>query len=254
MGNDLLHWILLAGSLITATTVFIALFFISAPYGRYTRRGWGPQLPTWLGWLLMESVSAVVMLALFIIGGAPRTLTQVIFLLMWEAHYIHRAFIYPFSLRDKWKSMPVVVSLMGAAFNLVNAYLNGSYLFNRSGERYQLDWLTSPQFIIGFLLFIAGFIINRQADGILRNLRKEGELDYKVPYGGMYRYISCPNYFGEIVEWTGWAIATLSLPGLAFALWTFANLAPRARAHHKWYHEHFQSYPQERKALIPGVW
>jgi len=44
------------------------------------------------------------------------------------------------------------------------------------------------------------------------------------------------------------------VPGLAFAVWTFANLAPRARAHHRRYHGHFEEYPEERKALIPGVW
>ena len=218
MSNDSFLRFLLVGSLIVAIAVFIALFFVSAPYGRYVRRGWGPRMPTWLGWLLMESVSAILMLALFLTGEAPRTPTRVVFLLMWEAHYIHRAFIYPFGLRDKWKPMPAVVSLMGGVFNLANAYLNGRYLFDLSGDRYQVNWLTSPQFVIGFLLFIAGFIINRQADGILHGLRKEGELDYKIPHGGMYRYISCPNYFGEIVEWTGWAIATWSLPGLAFAL------------------------------------
>ncbi len=75
---------------------------------------------------------------------------------MWEAHYIQRAFIYPFGLRDRWKPMPALVSLMGGIFNLVNAYLNGRYLFDRSGDRYQADWLTSPQFIIGLVLFIAG--------------------------------------------------------------------------------------------------
>src|SRR6186997_1042545 len=68
MVNDPLHWILLTPSLVTVLSVFIALFFISAPYGRYARRGWGPQIPTWLGWLLMESVSAVLMLVMFIVG------------------------------------------------------------------------------------------------------------------------------------------------------------------------------------------
>lgn len=254
MTNDLFHRILLAGSLIAAIAVFITLFYISAPYGRYARQGWGPQLPTWLGWLLMESVSAVLMLVMFVAGEAPRSVTLWVFLLMWEAHYVQRAFIYPFGLRDKWKPMPAVVCLMGAVFNIGNAYLNGRYLFDLSGDRYQADWLASPQFLLGLVFFVAGFVINRQADGILHGLRAEGEPGYKIPYGGMYRYISCPNYFGEIVEWSGWAIASLSLPGLAFALWTFANLAPRARAHHRWYHQHFEEYPRERKALIPGVW
>ena len=114
MSQDLLFRIVLVVSLTLAVVVFPVLFFVAAPYGRYSRRGWGPQLPSWLGWLLMESVSAIVMLVMFIAGDAPKTISLVIFLLMWEAHYIHRAFIYPFWLRDKWKPMPAVVSLMGA--------------------------------------------------------------------------------------------------------------------------------------------
>jgi protein-S-isoprenylcysteine O-methyltransferase Ste14 len=254
MSDDLFFRIILTISLITALAIFPLLFFISAPYGRYARRGWGPQLPSWLGWLLMESVSAILMCVLFLRSDAPRTMTRVILLVMWEAHYVHRAFLYPFGLRDKWKPMPLAVPLMGAAFNLVNAYLNGTYLFDLSGSRYDVDWPGSPQFVIGVLLFVGGFIINRHADHTLHELRGQGERGYKVPYGGLYRYISCPNYFGEIVEWTGWAVATWSWPGLAFALWTFANLAPRARAHHKWYHANFKEYPAERKALIPGWW
>ena len=254
MSNGLFFRILLITSLITAAGVFPVLFFISAPYGRFTRRGWGPLLPSWLGWLLMESVSAVLVFILFLKGDAPRTMTRILFLVMWEAHYVHRAFLYPFLRRDKWKPMPVVVPFMGTTFKLVNAYLNGAYLFDLSGSRYDATWLGSTQFAVGLLLFISGSVINRSADQVLHKLRGQSERGYGVPYGGLYRYISCPNYFGEIVEWTGWATATWSWPGLAFALWTFANLAPRAHAHHKWYHENFRDYPSERKALIPGLW
>ena len=44
----------------------------------------------------------------------------------------------------------------------------------------------------------------------------------------MFRYVTSANYFGEIVEWTGFAILTWSLSGAVFAVWTFANLVPRA--------------------------
>ena len=57
----------------------------------------------------------------------------------------------------------------------------------------------------------------------------------------------------KILEWTGFAIAAWSLPGLAFAVFTFANLAPRAFANHKWYKEKFPDYPEERKALLPFI-
>ncbi|NAW45030.1 DUF1295 domain-containing protein, partial [Salmonella sp. gx-f4] len=68
---------------------------------------------------------------------------------------------------------------------------------------------------------------------ILMTLRKPGETGYKIPTGFLYEYISCPNYFGEIMEWIGYAILGWNLPALAFAIFTFANIGPRAIAHHK---------------------
>jgi protein-S-isoprenylcysteine O-methyltransferase Ste14 len=236
-----------------AVATFVILFFIRAPYGRYRRRGWGPSLSNRLGWLLMESPSVFIFGTLFFIGEASINLPLLIFLFLWQAHYIHRALIYPFSISDGRKMMPLTIVLMAFVFNTGNAYINGRYLFTLSGG-YPKNWITSPQMIVGLTLFISGFIINRWADRVLQSLRAPGETGYKIPYGGLYRWISCPNYFGEIIEWVGWAIATWSLPGLAFALWTFANLAPRAHAHHAWYHENFQNYPSERKAIIPRVW
>jgi protein-S-isoprenylcysteine O-methyltransferase Ste14 len=101
-------------------------------------------------------------------------------------------------------------------------------------------------------MFLIGFSINFQSDSILRNLRKPGETGYKIPRGGFFRFISAPNYFGEMVEWTGWAIATWSMGGAVFAIWTFANLFPRALSNHRWYRESFgDQYPKERRAVIP---
>jgi protein-S-isoprenylcysteine O-methyltransferase Ste14 len=65
--------------------------------------------------------------------------------------------------------------------------------------------------------------------------------------------VSCPNYLGEMLEWFGWALATWSIAGLAFALYTVANLLPRALQHHRWYRAKFADYPADRKALVPYV-
>ncbi len=236
-----------------AVVVFVALFFVVAPYGRHTRSGWGPRIDNRLGWVIMEAVAPLVFAVCFIVGTNTKTATELVFFALWEAHYIHRAFIYPLGLRGEAKWMPIVVMGSALLFNGVNAYLNGRYIFTFS-TGYNNQWLADPRFIIGVALFIIGFIINRQADHTLRNLRGPGESGYKVPYGALYRWISCPNYLGEIIMWIGWAVATWSLPGLAFAIWTMANLVPRARAHHTWYREHFLDYPPERKALVPGLW
>jgi protein-S-isoprenylcysteine O-methyltransferase Ste14 len=206
-----------------------------------------------LGWVIMEAPASLVFATCFWVGGDARTLTALVFLLMWQVHYVHRAFIYPLGIRGQRGRMPVVVVAMAFLFNAVNGYLNGRYLFAFSGG-YPQVWLSDPRFLIGLGVYVAGYLINRQADLTLRKLRQPGESGYKIPDGGLYRWVSCPNYLGEIVEWIGWTIATWSLPGLAFAIWVIANLVPRAYVHHRWYQKHFPDYPHQRKALVPGLW
>ena len=236
-----------------AAVVFVLLFFISAPYGRHSRAGWGPTLPNRLGWVLMEAPSPIVFSVCFLLGDnfSP---SAFIFLGLWLLHYVYRTAIYPFRLRGgRDKRMPMLVMLMAMVFNSANAYLNGRWLFEFA-EPLPASWLTDPRFLIGIALFIAGYAINHHADHILRTLRKPGETGYKIPRGGFYRFVSSPNYFGEVVQWSGWALLTWSLPGAAFALWTFANLAPRAVSHHKWYRETFPDYPASRRAFLPFLW
>jgi 3-oxo-5-alpha-steroid 4-dehydrogenase 1 len=236
-----------------AAIIFVLLFFFVAPYGRHIRHGWGQTIGNRMGWILMESPAPISFAVCFLLGSNAMTISGVGFLILWEAHYVHRSFIYPFSLSRDGRPMPLAIVSFGFFFNVMNGYLNGRYLFNFSGN-YGSHWLADPRFIIGSLIFVIGFVINRQADRILRRLRGPGDSGYKIPYEGFYRWISCPNYAGELVIWVGWAIATWSLPGLAFAFWTAANLVPRARAHHAWYRATFPDYPAERKALVPGLW
>jgi 3-oxo-5-alpha-steroid 4-dehydrogenase 1 len=241
------------GWFLLAAVVFLALLFVTAPYGRHFRSGWGPTINARMGWVIMEGAAPLVFLLCFVLGSNIYTLPTLVFLGLWEVHYIHRAFIYPFGLRNRTQEMPIAIVGFGLLFNIVNGYLNGRYIFTFSSG-YTSEWLGDPRFITGVVLFIAGFIINRRADHILRNLRKPGESGYKIPYGKLFHWISCPNYLGEIIIWLGWAVTTWSLAGLAFFTWTAANLVPRARAHHAWYREHFPDYPPERRALLPGLW
>ena len=243
---------LLIGWFVLAAVVFVLLFFIAAPYGRHLRRGWGYTLGSKLGWVLMEAPAPIILAVCFLLGGNV-AVTTILFLCLWEIHYLHRAFIYPFGLRGRERRLPLIVVLFGFVFNIMNGYLNGRYIFTLNGG-YENAWLYDPRFIFGVMLFIAGYVINRQSDRILRDLRRPGESGYKVTDLGLYRWVSCPNYFGEIMIWLGWALATWSPAGLAFAVWTMANLVPRARAHHQWYRENFPDYPPARKALLPGIW
>ena len=166
-------------------------------------------------------------------------------------HYLNRSIVFPLRLRTLGKWMPWIIALSAVCFNLVNGFFLG-YFFARFAD-YPPDWFSDARFLSGMFLFWLGLGINWQSDNILLHLRKPGTTAYAIPEGGLFRKVSCPNHFGEILEWIGFAMMTLCLPVLAFAVWTIANLAPRALAHHRWYQATFPEYPKERKALIPFV-
>lgn len=232
-----------------AAATIVSLRFVVAPYGRHDRRGWGPRVSWLTGWLVMESPAVLVFLACFVAGDHASELVPLVLLGIWQFHYLHRTLIFPFRMRSRDKQMPWIVPLMGLGFNTINAYANARWI-SQFGT-YGTEWLADPRFLVGAALFATGFAINYRADRMLAALRRPGETDYKVPRGWLYEYITCPNYFGEILEWIGWAIATWSLPGLGFALFTIANVGPRAFAHRRWYRERFPDFPRARKALIP---
>jgi 3-oxo-5-alpha-steroid 4-dehydrogenase 1 len=233
-----------------AAIVFNLLFFISAPYGKFSRKGWGPSIKSKWAWMIMEFLSPFLM-TLFFFTTDIKTLPEIIFLILWLTHYIQRTFIYPFSQSGREKPYPLIVVSMAIIFNGLNGFANGFGIFCLYS--YDTSWLFSWQFITGILIFLTGFILNKTADRRLRSLRKNNPGEYVIPRGWLFNYISSPHYFGEIIEWSGWAIMTWSLPGLAFSVFTFANLFPRAVASHKWYKSHFQDYPPERKAIIPFI-
>lgn len=235
-----------------AAVTYVALHFVVAPYGRHTRAGWGPTLPNRLGWMLMESPSLFLFALIYLRGSHRAEAAPIALCAMWLVHYAHRSLVYPLRLHSRGKRMPIVIALMAIAFNVLNVETNAPWISELG--TYPAGWLTSAPFLVGSLLFVVGFVINTDSDRRLFRLRAPGESGYEIPTGGLYEWITCPNYFGEIVEWMGWALASWSLGGLAFALYTVANLAPRASAHHAWYRARFATYPARRKALVPFIW
>jgi 3-oxo-5-alpha-steroid 4-dehydrogenase 1 len=245
---NLLGW----GVIALSALVFLALLFIAAPYGRHGRSGWGPTVGGRAAWVAMESVPALAFAAVYLLGSQRGAAVPLVLLALWQLHYLYRAFIYPFRRNASHAPMPVAIVAMGMVYNLVNAYINGRYVSHLGPL--SSTGLTDPRFVAGVVIFLVGRQINMDADARLRRLRDHSDQRYSIPRGGLYRWVSCPNYLGEIIEWVGWAIACWSLAGASFVLFAFANLVPRAIAHHRWYHEHFADYPPKRKAWLPYLW
>lgn len=239
-----------------AVMVFAVLMKVTAGYGMMYDRRWGPTVGNRLGWILMEAPVFVAMLLLWLLSGRRGETAPAVMGSLFLLHYFQRSFIFPFLIKGKGR-MPLSIILMGVVFNLVNAYMIGGWLFYVAPEAlYTPAWLTTPQFMVGTVIFFLGMGINIHSDHIIRNLRKPGDTRHYIPHGGMYRYVASANYFGEFVEWCGYAILTWSLGGLAFAIWTFANLAPRARSIHKRYLSEFGEEYRGlgRKYILPFIY
>lgn len=255
-----IHHLLLIVYGVSALGIFITLqFFITAAYGRHdtgTRAWWwGPGIPTRWSWVLMEFPASLGFALFYFLGERALDVVPLIFFAMWQAHYFHRSFLYPFQRNVKpGGTTPLMIPLSGLFTNLGIAFINASILtWVAIRADYTTNWLADPRFLLGVAVFAVGFYINRKADAILKNLRQPGETGYRIPHGWLYEKISCPNYFGELLIWGGWAIATWSWAGVVFLLITAANLVPRAYANHAWYKQQFGDYPQHRRAVFPGL-
>lgn len=231
-----------------ALLIFPIQFFIKAPYGRHHQQTSKLVVSNRLGWILME-LPALLIMVFFMYATPVYSFTKLLLFVLYIGHYINRTLIFPLRIKTKGKTMPLSIVLSAQFFNLMNAGLNGYYLcyFQQNPQ----STLAKVFFALGILLFIGGFLINNKADNMLIKLRDGNETDYKIPRGFLFNYISCPNLFGEMIEWIGFAMMGFSLPALSFAVWTWANLLPRAWAHHKWYQQKFNDYPCERKAVLP---
>ncbi len=238
--------------MLTGIVAFPLLLKVTQPYGRHVNAKWGPMMNNKIGWIIQEAPSMIFLSVFFFTGSGYKPKAVWFFWGLWVLHYINRSIVFPLRTHTGNKQIPVLIVCSAIGFNFMNGFTNGTFFGNFAGG-YKDDYFISAPFIAGLIVFITGALINNQADTILINLRKPGETGYKIPVGGLFKFISCPNHFGEMVEWLGFAIMVGSLQAWGFALWTAVNLVPRALDHHKWYLQKFSDYPKERKAVIPFV-
>ena len=235
--------------ILSGILLFPVLIKIKAPYGRHASKKWGITISNKIGWILMELPALLICPIYYILQNTNLYTINTIFISLWILHYFNRTIIYPLRIKTKGKRMPLIIAASALIFNIINGLINGYYLSNT-------NYLEINYYILllGLIIFFTGLIINVNSDNKLIGLRlKNEENKYVIPNGGLFNYISCPNFFGELIEWLGFAIITLNLCSLSFFIWTFIDLVPRAISHHKWYKDNFKDYPKNRKAIIPKL-
>ncbi|TSK18056.1 3-oxo-5-alpha-steroid 4-dehydrogenase 2 [Bagarius yarrelli] len=212
-----LSWSLIVGGFL----YFVRQLKSHTEYGRYTQTD-APRMmvPAKAAWFLQELPSFLVPVFLLLTTDTSHGLGRSIHLWTFCLHYFHRTFIY--SPLTKGRPCPLFVMVSAAVFCSLNGFLQGHYMLHCA--HYHDTWHTDVRFIMG------------------ERIRT---------YGGMFRWVSGANFFGEILEWCGYTVATWSLPSFAFAFFTVCSIGPRAYHHHKFYLEKFDNYPKSRKAVIP---
>lgn len=241
---------------VLAVVVFVSLYFVTAGYGQFRTKRWGWSINNKLAWVLMELPVFLVMFAIWSFSPLKWHLPQLVLFGLFELHYFQRSLVFPFLLKGQSK-MPVVIMLMGILFNVINGVIQGGGLYwfpnpdFEQGASYLLRWNA----MAGILLFLIGMAINLHSDHVIRHLRKPGDTQHYLPQKGMYCYVTSANYLGEIMEWTGFAIAAATPAAWVFPLWTAANLVPRAHAIYNRYKEEFgEEALGKRKRIIPFVY
>ncbi len=251
--NDLLPslnlatWIWIA----LAPPAFIVLMAGWDPVGRIGGRGFGMRVEIRLAWFIVELPALATFPLIYASSGNFHLVGNVV-VVLWLAHYGHRTLVWPWLVPNKGTTVPFTMVAMALFFNGVTGGLIGWFMGYVAD--YGESWLSDPRFVAGLAVMFAGAALNVWADYRLLRLRKASPGQRVLPRGGAFEYMACPNLAGEILEWFGFALLTWSFPGLAFAIWTVANLAPRAVWRRNQYRESFADFPKGRAALIPKVW
>ena len=210
----------------------------------------GPRVAARWGWFGMELPALGVLPAVYL-AAANRHPVGDLLVAAWVLHYAHRTLVWPWIVQRRSRPMPAVTCVSAVVFNVVNGLLIGWFLGRLA--HYPPGWFADPRFLAGAAAFVAGAALNVTSDYRVARLRARQRGRYVLPHGGAFRFLSAPNLTGEIVEWIGFALMSWSLPALAFAMWTAANLIPRALWRHRWYRDTFPDYPPSRRAVIPGL-
>ena len=261
------------------TLLFVAAAFVrklfgaqsAAPYGKFadSRHLTALKVNAKLAWILQE-IPALILPSIFCWEARDAlNVTQKILLGMFIIHYLQRSVVFPMFLRQG-ALVPPLTCLMAFGFCSFNGFLQSHTIIYASNDK--STEVYSPRFLVGGLLYAFGLIVNIDSDYRIHQLRSnrntkplsrgegakcEGRIKnkYHIPQGGFYELVSSANYFGEICEWWGFALAANLNPSATwFAGFTTVFLGLRGLDSHKYYRNTFgDTYPSSRTAVIPYI-
>jgi hypothetical protein len=138
-GQEELYCKISIGASALALLSFVVLMFVPAPYGRYVRPRWGPLISARVGWIAMEMPAVLVFAWAFFAGERWFHPAPLVLFTLWETHYVHRAFVYPFRTHGGKPMTLLVAAFVALCVTAPYGYLNGRQL-SHFGQ-YPTSWL-----------------------------------------------------------------------------------------------------------------
>jgi len=184
-------------------------------------------------------------------ASTPLNMSQKVAFLLWMTHYTKRLLETLFVHEFGTLTMPV--------FNLFKNCLyywgfaaGVGYNVNIPNEKELASW----HLIIGFPWFCIFMVLNFICHLRLKYMRRPGSNDFVIPHGGLFEYITCPNYFCEIMTWVGFNILTGFTPaGIAFNICGTLQMIQWATQRRDKFIKLFGSkWPKKRWVLFPFIY
>ena len=183
---------------------------------------------------------------LWVEGGSPRTLYHLVVFGAFLFHFLRRifevSFVNSYSRPTPLRALVIIASLYGGV-----AASCAFFQVRTFGQP-----TSQPIFILGVLIFALGEVLNTYHHWLLARLRPLGVRSYVVPRHGLFGWVACPHYLGEILSFVGYAMMSNLLPVWGNAVVVTAYLGSRANSTLIWYRREMPlRIPSHWRRLIP---
>jgi len=216
------------------------------PYGKFRT---GAGVNSRAGLALAYATPVFVYIALWIEGGSPRTPYHLAVFGAFLFHFLRRifevSFVNSYSRPTPLRALVLIAFLYGGV-----AASCAFFQVRTFGQP-----TSQPIFILGVLTFAFGEVLNGYHHWLLARLRPLGVRIYVVPRHGLFGWVACPHYLGEILSFVGYAIMSDLLPVWGNATVLTAYLSARAHSTVNWYRREMPlRIPPGWRRLVPFIY
>jgi len=176
---------------------------------------------------------------------------QTVGFFLWMTHYTKRLLETIFVHEFGTLTMPVRNLFKNCLYYWGFAAAVG-YNVNIPNENELASW----HLYLGFPWFCGFMLLNFMCHLRLKYMRRPGCNDFVIPHGGLFEYITCPNYFCEIMTWFGFNILTGFTPaGVAFNIvGTLQMIQWATQRRDKFIKLFGNEWPRNRYVLFPFIY